>query len=178
MTFFKYCLLIAALLVPEAGYGADSRPVNLPFKDRSGKKVQLSDHRGKVVVLNFWATWCLPCRAEMPLFVAAEKEYAPRGVVVIAVSLDDRQTRDKIPAFVEEFNMTFPVWQGGSTMDLQDLKLGEALPATAFLDQSGRIVARVLGQIGKEELYERLNWLTGNGKIPAPDPLVRHVTGN
>ena len=63
-------------------------------------------------------------------------------------------------------------------MDLQDLKLGEALPATAFLDQNGRIVARVLGKIGKEELYERLNWLTGNGKTPAPDPLVRHVAGN
>ena len=61
-------------------------------------------------------------------------------------------------------------------MDLQDLKLGEALPATAFLDSKGRIVARVLGQITKEELRERLEWLTGNGSGAAPDPVVRHVS--
>jgi len=61
-------------------------------------------------------------------------------------------------------------------MDLDDLKLGQALPATAFLDREGRIVARVLGQITKEELYERLEWLAGGRKGPAPEPLVRHVS--
>jgi thiol-disulfide isomerase/thioredoxin len=121
--------------------------------------VRLSDLRGKTVLLNFWATWCVPCRAEMPLLVEAEKEYASRGVTFVAVSLDDRETRPKIPAFVAEFQMPFRIWTGGSTMDLDDLKLGAALPATVFLDRKGRIVARVSGQIHREELYEHLDSL-------------------
>jgi hypothetical protein len=63
-------------------------------------------------------------------------------------------------------------------MDLEDLKLGVSLPATAFLDREGRIAARVLGQLRKDELNERLEWLTGDRKGPAPDPLVRHLPGN
>jgi thiol-disulfide isomerase/thioredoxin len=149
--------------------------INLPFKDLNGRKVSLRDYRGKVVVLNFWATWCVPCNAEMPMFVDAEKEYAPRGVVFVAASLDDRTTRPKIPDFIEKFKIGFPVWTGASTMDLDDLKLGKALPATAFLDQEGRIVARVLGQLPKEQLKERLDWLLGDRKGPAPDPFVKNL---
>jgi thiol-disulfide isomerase/thioredoxin len=170
-------LFAAALWFAAVTMAADSRPVSSPFKDMHGKKVRVSDYRGKLVLLNFWATWCVPCRAEMPMLVEAEKAYAPRGVVFIAVSLDDRETRPKIPDFVGEFKIGFPVWLGASTMDLEDLKLGPALPATAFLDREGRIAARVLGQLEKSELYERLDWLTGNRKGPPPDPLVRHVTG-
>jgi thiol-disulfide isomerase/thioredoxin len=144
----------------------------------NGKKVSVRDLRGKIVVLNFWATWCVPCKAEMPMLVEAEKEYAPRGVVFIAVSLDDRQTRSKIPDFIGQFKIGFPVWVGGSTMDLEDLKLGQALPATAFLDREGRIAARVLGQVAKNELGERLDWLTGNRIGPEPNPLVLHVGRN
>lgn len=135
--------------------------VNLPFRDLKGNKVSVKDYRGKPVVLNFWATWCVPCRTEMPLFVEAEKTYGSRGVVFVAASLDDRQSRPRIPDFVSEFKIGFPVWTGASTMDLEDLKLGKALPATAFLDREGRIVARVLGPVTKEELYERLELLVG-----------------
>lgn len=171
-------LLISAILFPVLAVAKDSRPIDLTVKDLNGKKARLSDHRGKVVVLNFWATWCVPCREEMPMLVEAEKNYAPRGVVFVAIALDDRQTRPKIPDFIDKFKIGFQVWIGASTMDLEDLKLGHALPATAFIDQEGRIVARVLGQIRKDELYERLDWLTGDRETPVPNPLVRHVTGN
>jgi thiol-disulfide isomerase/thioredoxin len=172
-------LLILTTLSGAIGVASDSRPVSSPFKDLSGKKVRVSDLRGKIVVLNFWATWCVPCRAEMPMLVEAETEYSARGVSFIAVSLDDRETRLKIPDFVREFNIAFPIWVGGSTMDLEDLKLGKALPATAFIDRDGKITARVLGQVGKDELYERLDWLTGDRTARAvPNPLVRHVSGN
>jgi len=171
----KHSAKLLFALVPILTMASDSRPVNLPFKDIAGKKVRVSDLRGKPVVLNFWATWCVPCRAEMPLFVEAQKEYAPKGVAFVAASLDDRTTRPKIPEFVEQFKIGFPVWTGASTMDLDDLQMGAALPATAFLDREGRIVARILGEVTKEELSERLEWLTGVRKGPAPDPLVRHV---
>lgn len=169
-------LILAALMVPVVAISGDSRPVSLPFKDLDGKKVRLNDHRGKLVVLNFWATWCVPCRAEMPMLVEAEKQYASRGVQFIAASLDDRQTRPKIASFMDDFKIGFPVWTGASTMDLEDLKLGTALPATAFLDREGRIVARVLGQITRQEVDERLLWLLGDRKGTPPDPLVRHLT--
>jgi thiol-disulfide isomerase/thioredoxin len=173
----RYCVSLSIAAVLFAGFGicADSHPVNLPFKDMNGNKVKVSDLRGKPVVLNFWATWCVPCRAEMPLFVEADKEYSPRGVTFVAASLDDKQSRPKIPDFIGEFKIPFAIWVGASTMDLDDLKLGVALPATAFLDREGRIVARVLGQITKQELIERLEWLTSTRQGPAPDPLIRHV---
>jgi thiol-disulfide isomerase/thioredoxin len=164
------------LLCVAHGSAADSRPVNVPFKDLSGKKVRVSDLRGKIVVLNFWATWCLPCREEMPLLVRAEKEYGSQGVVFIAASLDSRETRPKIPHFVDEYKIAFPVWTGASTLDLEDLKLGAALPATAFLDRDGRIQMRVLGQISEQELYERLDWLTSDRKTPAPKSRVDHFS--
>jgi len=166
-------LSIAAGLLTTVALSSDSR-VNLPFKDLNGNKVKVTDLRGKPVVLNFWATWCVPCRAEMPIFVEAAKEYESRGVAFVGASLDEKQTRPKIPDFVGEFKIGFPIWVGASTMDLDDLRLGQALPATAFLDRDGRIVARVLGQITKDELYERLDWLTGQRK-EAPELLVKHI---
>ena len=170
-------VLASVVLFPAIAVSKDSRPVDLTFKDMKGQKVRLRDYRGKIVVLNFWATWCVPCREEMPMFVEMEKEYAPRGVVFVAASLDDRETRPKIPDFIAKFNIGFPVWVGASTMDLDDLKLGSGVPATAFLDQEGRIVARVLGQVPKDQLKERLDWLTGDRSGPAPNPVVEHLTG-
>ena len=168
-------LLALTLLCPSLAVSADSRPVSLPFRDLNGKKVRVSDFRGKIVVLNFWATWCVPCREEMPLLVEAESKYGPRGVVFIAASLDDRETRPKIPEFLDKFGIRFPIWTGASTLDLDDLKLGQMLPATAFLDRDGRVKARVLGQLTRDELYERLEWFTGDRNGPTPSPRVDHL---
>jgi thiol-disulfide isomerase/thioredoxin len=161
---------------PAVGAPRDPRQVDLTLKDLKGRKVRLRDYRGKVVVLNFWATWCVPCRDEMPMLVELEKEYAARGVVFIAASLDDPQTRAKIPDFLNTFNIRFPVWVGASAWDLDDLKMGQALPATAFLDTEGRVVARVFGQISKDEVIERLDWLLGGRTGPAPKPVVEHLS--
>jgi thiol-disulfide isomerase/thioredoxin len=168
-------LLAATGAVTAVALCGDSRPADLPFKDLSGKKVRLRDYRGKHVVLNFWATWCGPCRDEMPVFVEMEHKYANAGVLFVAASLDDSRTRPKIPEFISKFNIAFPVLTGASMMDLADLSLGRGLPATAFLDKQGRILARVLGQISRDELDQRLEWLTGDRTGPAPAPLVQHL---
>ena len=131
---------LAALANTARERGAQTLAV--PSKSQNGKKAGPRDYRGKFVVLNFWATWCVPCREEMPMLVEVEKEYAPRNVVFIAASLDDRQSRPKIPEFIDKKKVGFTVLTGASTMDLDDLKLGQALPATAFLDRDGRIVFR------------------------------------
>jgi len=154
---------------------AQAPKADLTLKDAQGHTVHLRDLRGKPVMLNFWATWCGPCNAEMPMLVDMEKQYGSHGVVFIAASLDDAKTRAKIPAFVAEHNIGFPVWYGATGDDLDRLKLGGAVPATVFLDAEGHIVARILGQARPEEVKERLDWLTGDHAATTPEAVVKHL---
>jgi thiol-disulfide isomerase/thioredoxin len=139
------------------------------------EKVQLREYRGKVVVLNFWATWCGPCREEMPMMVEAAKTWAPKGIAFIAISLDDSKTKKDIPAFVSKYGVSFPVWTGANADDLQKLRMGDGVPDTAFVDAEGVIRFRVLGEIRRAELDERLAALTGAGAGTAPAELVNHM---
>jgi hypothetical protein len=89
--------------------------------------------------------------------------------------MDDAKTRDRVPGFVREHRITFPIWYGATADDLDELKLVNAVPATAFVDAEGRVVARIQGQARPEEVKERLEWLLGNRVGPPPPPLVKHL---
>ena len=154
---------------------AAHKPAELNLTDLDGKKVHLRDYRGKIVVLNFWATWCGPCKDEMPMFVEVEKEWSANGIVFIGASLDERKSQGKIPDFLKAFQIDFPVWKGATGDDLAKLGMGEAVPSTAFLDERGNIFARVQGEIKKSELLERLAWITSDRKAPAPKALLRNL---
>ena len=99
--------VLAALAFPTIAIPADSRPIDMPFKDLNGRKVHIRDYRGKPVVLNFWATWCVPCREEMPMFAEVAKQYTERGITFIAASLDSPETRPKIPEFLSHMASPF-----------------------------------------------------------------------
>jgi thiol-disulfide isomerase/thioredoxin len=160
-----------ALLVMAAGPGPKA---DLSLKSIEGQRVRLSDSRGKVVVLNFWATWCAPCAAEIPMLVRAEEDYKPKGVIFIAASVDDRKSKKNVPDFVNMFHIAFSVWLDATMSDLLRLRMGPAVPATAFLDQEGHIILRVQGPMREEELRERLEWLLGDRTRPAPQRMVTH----
>ena len=170
--------ILVAAAVALLSFAADTKkegPADLTLAGMDGKKVHLHDYAGKPIVINMWATWCLPCKDEMPMMVEAEKIYGPKGVVFIGASLDDSKTKKNIPAFLKEYQITFPVWTGATTDDLAKLHLGEAVPDTVFLDSDHVIFSRVRGEIRKAELEERLAWVSG-GKIgPAPEAAVVHL---
>lgn len=102
------------------------------------------------------------------MLAKAEENYRSKGVVFIAASADDRKTRKNVPEFVSKYNVDFSIWLDATPDDMARLGLGTAVPATALLDQEGRIEFRVQGQIQEEELKERLDWLLGPRTGPPP----------
>jgi len=165
-------LLMSLLVIGDAGAASKA---DLNARSLDGQKVHLKDLRGKLIVLNFWATWCGPCRDELPMLVKTAQANSNADLVFIAVSVDDAKTQARVPDAVKQFGITFPVWVGASGDDLYRLSKGEAAPATIFIDRDGNIEARVSGQIRESELQERINWLTGDRKGAKPQEFISHI---
>jgi thiol-disulfide isomerase/thioredoxin len=175
MNLIRLVLVIAILLPACALAGTPTEAeMEFSFSDLQGQSHRLMDFHGKIVVVNFWATWCGPCKHEMPLFVEAAKRYGEDRVQVIAVSLDDDSTRSKIPEFAGKQKMSFPILLGNAEV-MQKLGLGEGLPATAFLDANGQVIARILGEVSKSELKARLDWMLGLKSGEAPPAMVNNL---
>jgi len=151
-------LLFAGFALPAA---AQSPLLHKPApgfarKDLAGKQVDLRRERGKVVLLNFWATWCAPCQVELPRFSAWQKQYASQGFQVIAVSMDDDAT--PVRPVVRKLKLDFPVVMG-------DDKLGTlyggvlGLPVTFLIARDGTVVGRIEGQTDLNALEQRIKGL-------------------
>jgi thiol-disulfide isomerase/thioredoxin len=146
----------------------------ISFKNRSGGTESLSAYRGKIVVLNFWATWCLPCRQEIPMLDKVASKYANENVVFFAASLDSADTQPKISRFLEKKKITLPIWLGASTESLKQLNLGGVIPATVILDRDGQVVMRILGEASRRDITLRLDWLLGDRSGKAPKSLIKN----
>lgn len=140
------------------------------------KPQSLNQYHGKIVVLNFWATWCEDCRTELPLLVEEQKRYRDRGVVVIGASLDDAATVKNVRPFAKKEKFNFPVWIGATVDQLQELGLGQAIPATAFFDREGNLVGRVLGEMSQPSLEKRIEWMLGTRTGAPPEPVENDLT--
>jgi thiol-disulfide isomerase/thioredoxin len=127
----------------------------LRLPDLDNRLQTIADWKGKVVVVNFWATWCGPCRDEIPLFVKLQSQYAARGLQFIGIAID---RPEKVRPFAREFGMNFPILIGGfDTLEL-GRKIGNkagVLPFTVVLGRDGRIVATAVGA-AKPEKFEPL----------------------
>jgi thiol-disulfide isomerase/thioredoxin len=117
----------------------------LSLFDLDGQKRQLSQLKGKIVVVNFWATWCGPCKAEMPEFTKVHAEYRDRGVEFVGAANETRAARDKVQEFVRRLEIQFPIWLEASLDHMEAFKVGPGLPATVIVDSQGRVAARITG---------------------------------
>ena len=136
-----------------------NQQVDLTLKDLSGVEQSLSALKGRIVVLNFWATFCIPCRKEMPDLAAIQNEFAALGVQVIGASADDEQDRKKVIEFVKETKINFPIWMGASTEHMVRFGLGTASPGTVVIGRDGRVVKSISGVFDPAALRKEINAL-------------------
>lgn len=140
---------------PAAG---QSGPVEFELTSLEGKKVRLSDYRGKVVVVNFWASWCPPCKAEMPELEEVHKAFAKSGDgVLLAVNLTDggRETKATAKKYIEDGGYTFPVLLDEGTALAMEYGI-YSIPQTYIIDKEGRIVDEILGMTDKETILKKV----------------------
>lgn len=161
-------IVLAAIAAAAAGYGFNlwrlertaSPAAEALFATRLGdledRQQPLTQWRGKVLVVNFWATWCEPCRDEIPVFIRLQQQYGARGLQFVGIAIDQR---DKVQAFAREFGINYPVLLGGiDTIDLSR-QLGNrvgALPYSVIIGRDGRIAARHLGEFKENTLIDVL----------------------
>ena len=142
--------------------------VDLTLKDLFGAEQKLSAYRGRIVVLNFWATYCVPCRKEMPDLAAVQNEYAALGVQVIGASADAAEDRAKVMQFIKETKVNFPVWTGATTADMTRFGLGAALPGTVVIGRDGKIVKVISGIVKLTELKQQIDSMLAAAEAAAP----------
>ena len=136
-----------------------SDDASLSLKDLFGADVNLGQFKGRFVVLNFWATWCEPCKKEMPDLSAIQNDYAATGVQVIGASGDDAAASAKVLKFTREVKINFPVWLGATTTDMERFGVGRVLPATVIINREGKIVWRTVGIIKPAIIRKELDRL-------------------
>jgi peroxiredoxin len=126
-----------------------------PFvlKQADGSTVSLASHKGKVVLLNFWATWCAPCRVEMPWFEEFSKRYGEQGLVVLGISLDDSGWKTVQPV-VSKLKVSYPIVLGDGKV-MKSYGMGDLLPATFLIDRSGKVRTVKIG-FGDKAEFERV----------------------
>lgn len=146
--------------------------IDFSLPDLDGKKHSLSEWRGKVIVLNFWATWCPPCREEIPLFIALQKRYGSGGIQLVGVATADN--KESVVAYRKSAGMNYPILIGDDdAMDVM-AHYGNrqgSIPYTVIIDRQGSIVARKLGAFDYAELMRVLGPLLPASGTPFPSAI-------
>lgn len=130
--------------------------LNLKLKDMNGATVNLADFKGKVILLNFWATWCGPCKVEIPEFVRAYEAHKDKGFVVLGVSIDD--TPDQLKEFAKEFKISYPMLLNQESVE-QAYGPIYGVPISFFIGRDGLICRKQMGEVKKEMLEQELRSL-------------------
>ena len=193
MSALRYCTVLAAALVVGCFFqGCSSSPTlvraasvkpdkerheapDFALKDADGKTVRLSEYRGKVVLLDFWATWCPPCKLEIPWLIDIERKNKNRGFEVLGVSMDD-EGWEVVKPFMKEVGMNYRVVIGNdSTAEMYGNV--ESLPETFLIDRQGKIAAIHIGLASRKDFEDEVAQLleSKSGLVPDAGLYLRPV---
>lgn len=142
------------LSFPALALAQSSRAPQLKLKDLKGREFRLSDYRGKVVLLNFWATWCPPCRAEIPELIEKQKMYGPQGLQILGITYPPQKTSE-VRSFVHKLRLNYPIALGTkATKSL--FTSSDALPVTVVIDRDGLIRDVIEGLMYEDEFDQKI----------------------
>lgn len=152
----RRAIIFAVLMAvsPIIAVGQTSHAPALVLKDLRGRALRLSDYKGKVVVLNFWATWCPPCRAEMPDLIKMQREYRSRGLQVVGITYPPEEIAE-VRQFVRKLGVNYPIALG--TIETKSLfDETETLPLTIVIDREGKVRERIEGILLPQEFEQKI----------------------
>jgi len=164
LAIFMICIAVVVCGLVSCNPKADSAAsistndaADFTLKDLNGNDFSLSSTKGKVVILDFWATWCPPCRMEIPHFQALHKQYGDKGLVIVGVALDQGGVRDVKP-FVKSNGVTYPIVIGNQKV-VESYGGVRGIPTTFVIDRKGQIVTKVVGYRDKNFFEEEIKKL-------------------
>ena len=181
MTRVPFATALALIILAGCSYAPPSRAAIKPaakrnpaptftLKDSQGKSFQLADYKGKVVLLNFWATWCGPCKLEIPWFVEFEKSYAAKGFAVLGVSMDE-EGWEVVKPYLDRAKVNYRMAIGNDMM-AQQYGGVESLPTSFLIDRDGKIAAVHIGLVSKGDYQRDIEHLLGAAKQSVAKPRV------
>ena len=147
-------LLSLFLSLPVSQDTALQTAPSFALQDLRGKTVRLEEYRGKIVLLNFWATWCAPCQMEMPELMKLQKQHAAEGLQILGITYE-KEPAAKIARITRKFKLNYPVLLGAKSLS-DSYGIEEALPVTVIVDRDGKIRDRIIGIMEPEEISEKI----------------------
>ena len=150
----KIIIAVLFLFAPIVTLGQDSQPTQFTVKDIQGRYIRLSDYRGKVVLVNFWATWCPPCRTEIPDLIKLQRDYRSNNLQVIGVTYPPQKLAE-VRRFVRRAKVNYPVGLGTKETKLV-FSQSETLPMTIVIGTDGRISEIIEGILLPEEFEQKI----------------------
>ncbi|GMU95244.1 MULTISPECIES: TlpA disulfide reductase family protein [Ignavibacterium] len=136
---------------------SDKKAADFKLKTLEGKEIRLSDYRGKIVIIDFWATWCPPCRKGIPDLISLQEEFK-KDLVVIGISLDQQNTIKDLKPFIENYKINYPVVLGDEKV-VKDYGGISAIPTSFIIDQKGNIVDSHVGLVPKAVYADQIKSL-------------------
>ena len=159
----RVIIAVLLLFVPIVAFGQDSRPPQLTLKDIHGRYIRLSNYRGKVVLINFWATWCPPCRKEIPELVRLQRDYRSDGLQVIGVTYPPQQLA-AVRGFARKAKVNYPVGLGTKETKLLFTQ-ADTLPMTIVIGRDGTVKDTIEGILLPEEFEQKIKPLLKRGEV-------------
>src|ERR1041384_2072952 len=148
-----FAVMAMLSFAPASVLGQETAP-QLRLRDLDGRAVRLSDYRGKVVLINFWATWCPPCRAEMPDLVRLQREHRKKGFQIIGITYPPER-KDRVRRFARSLKVNYPIILGTRQLKAR-FSSDETLPLTIVIDRDGKVSNIIVGILLREEFDEKI----------------------